>query len=74
MLRCGWVEVYTQGVIAGVVYTGEQIIAGVVDLTPFFCSDKHEVEYLREFSRKFEMSPMRYSGTREKLIYEKNKS
>ncbi len=41
---------------AGVVYTAETFIR----------------EYLREFSKKFEMVLMGYSGARGTLIYEKN--
>ncbi len=60
---------------AGVIDTGGKFSAGVVDtggnlppvsLTPVAC------EYLREFSKKFEMVLMLLSGAWGKVIHEKN--
>ena len=54
---------------AGVVDTGGKFAAGVVDtggnLPPV-------IEYLHEFSKKFEMIRMLLSGAWGKVIYEKN--
>jgi len=51
----------TVSFVAGVVDTGEQLIAG----------GKKSCENLREFSQKFGMTLMRYSVARGKLIHEK---
>ncbi len=63
---------------AGVIDTGGKFAAGVVDtggnlppvsLTPVVHLD---LQYLREFSKKFEMILMLFSGAWGKVIHEKN--
>ncbi len=69
--------------IAGVVDTGDKFIAGdnkyfYLKIFIFFRRCRWHRwqtfirEYLREFSKKFEMFLMGYSGARGTLIYEKN--
>ncbi len=61
-------------VAAGVVDTGGKFAAGVNDadgkLPPAWCTFSRE--YLREFSKKFEMAVMVCSDAWGKLIHEKN--
>ncbi len=54
--------------------TGGKFATGVVDTGGNFATPVANLtcEYLREFSKKFEMVLMGYSGAVEKLIYEKN--
>ncbi len=57
-----------QGLIAGVVDTGEQLIAGVVDT-----GDKHSFENIFvNFRKKFETALREYSLGQGTLIHEKN--
>jgi hypothetical protein len=55
---------------AGVVDTGGKFAAGVVDTGGKFATGV--CEYLREFSKKFEMILMLLSGAWGKVIHEKN--
>jgi hypothetical protein len=69
---------------AGVDDTGGKFAAGVVDTGGNFASgviDRCQIchrwctltgEYLREFSKKFEMALMLFSGAWRKVIHEKN--
>ncbi len=55
-------------IIAGVIDTGEQLIAGINDN-----GNKHKVvNSYTKFFFKFEMAPKGYSGSWRKLIHEKN--
>jgi hypothetical protein len=56
---------FRQTIIAGVIDTGEQLIAGISDN-----GNKHKV--VKIYTIFFLMAPKGYSGTRRKLIHEKN--
>ncbi len=61
---------------AGVVDTGGKFAAGVADtgdnLPPVSLTPVANLQYLREFSKKFEMILMLLSGAWGKVIHEKN--